>query len=101
MSEAVIVSIRNRRYLEAANFVVKSILKDKIHSLSKQKRDLVTRKVATIIKNKHEDLRRRYAGMDMKPTEIAEEVYNDIILEFTPTSTNHRPLSEQLGDEEP
>jgi len=100
MSQAVIVSIRNRRYLEAANLVVKNILKEKIHSLSIKKRDLITGKVAKIIEHKHEDLRSRYAGMNIKPMEIAEEVYNDIMLEFMPESTSHRPLSEQLGDEE-
>ena len=101
MSEAIIVYIKNRRYPEAANLIVKSVYKEKIHTLGQVERDRKTRAVAKMIKKKHDSLRRWYADMNMKPIVIAEEVYNDIILELIPESTNHRPLSEQLKDEKP
>lgn len=100
MSEAIIVYIKNRRYLEAANLIVKSIYKEKIHTLSQAERDRITRAVAKMVKEKHDSLRRWYADMSMKPILIAEEVFNDIMPELIPESTSHRSISEQLGDEE-
>lgn len=100
MSEAVIVCIKNRRYSVAANLIVKSIYKEKIHTLGQVERDRITRAVAKMIKGKHDSLRSWYADMNMKPMEIAEEVYNDIMLDLTPDSSNHRSLSEQLEDDE-
>jgi len=99
MSKVVIVCIRNRWYLEAANFIIKSILKEKIHPLGQRKRALITRKVAKMIKDEHEYRQSWYADMNIKPMEIAEEVYNDIMLKLIPESTNHKSLSEQLRDE--
>ena len=100
MSEAIIVCIKNRRYLEAANLMVKSIYKGKIHTLSQAERGRITRAVAKMVKEKHDGLRRWYADMNMKPILIAEEVYNEIKLELIPESTSHKSLSEQLEDEE-
>ena len=103
MSQKVIVCIRDRRYPEAANFIVKMILKRKINTLSEQKRDLKTRKVEKMVSDKHAGLLSRYASMNITqitPMEIAEEVYRDIMLELMPESTNHKSLLEQLEDEE-
>lgn len=88
MSETIGVCIKNRRYPEAANLIVKSIYKEKIHILGQVKRDRITRAVAKMIKGRHDSLRSWYADMNIKPMVIAEEVYNDIMLELTPDSSN-------------
>ena len=101
MDEAdAIVCIKNRRYLPAANFVVKGIYGEKIHTLGNIRRDRITEVVAKSIKDEHEYLRSWYADMGIKPREIAEEVYNKIIMELTPESTSRKSLSEQLEDDE-
>ena len=106
MKEQAIVCIKNRRYSKAADFIITIILiilKGRIDKLGERKRDLKLSKVEEMIMAKHENLRSRYAAMSMniKPMKIAEEVYNEVMLEFVPEYNNHKGLSEQLGDEEP
>lgn len=91
--------IQNKRYEEAANYMVKSILQDKIHPLSKRHRENVTIRVAKGIKAKHLELKKRY-GDALKPTEIAEQTYSEVMLELkSPEPANHRTLPEQLEDD--
>ena len=105
MREQAIVCIKNRRYGKAADFIIKIILiilKGRIDKLRERKRDLKPSKVEEMIRAKHENLRNRYAamGMNITPMRIAEEVYNEVMLEFVPESTNYEGLSNQLGDED-
>lgn len=105
MKEQAIVCIKNGRYSKAADLIITIILimlKGRIDKLGEWKRDLKLGKIEKMVITKHENLRSRYAAMSMniKPIKIAEEVYNEVMLEFVPESTNHRDLSEQLGDEE-
>ena len=104
MREQAIVCIRNGRYSEAAKFIMKVIASmGKIETLRERERGLTPSEVEKMIRAKHKNLRSRYAAVSMNvpPMEIAKEVYNEIMLELAPESTNHRPLSEQLRDEEP
>ena len=100
MDEAVIVCIKSRYYVQAANLIVKGILGENTHKLGQLKRDRITKKVARMIKDKHEYLRSWYADMNIKPRVIAEEVYNDIMLELVPESSSHESLSEQMEEDE-
>lgn len=98
MDDAVIVCIKSSYYPQAANLILKGLLKDKIHTLGQKERERKTRALAKLIKGKHEHLRSWYADINIKPKEIAEEVYKEIMGELTQESTHHRGLSE-LGDE--
>jgi len=91
--------IQNKRYEEAANHMVKSILQDKIHQPSQRRREKVTIRIAKGIKARHLELKRRY-GDTLKPIEIAENVYTEIIQELMPPEVvNHSNLSKQLEDD--
>ena len=103
MKEQAIDCIRSGRYGEATNFIFKVIVSmGKMETLRKRKRALTPSKVEKMISTKHENLRSRYAAVSMNITqmEIAREVYDEIMLELIPESTNNKTLSEQLGDEE-
>lgn len=90
-----IVCIQSRRYMPAANFILKNILKEQIHELSRYQRDAMTRRIAKGISNKHAALKRWDIGL--KPREIAEQVYNEILLELGPDeSAGNQSLSDVL-----
>lgn len=96
--ENTIFCIQNRRYMVAANFITKGILQEKIHVLGQKKREQVTRVVAKMIKGKHTRLRADDIGL--KPKEIAEQVYDETIMELmSPASTSNGNLSDQLEDD--
>jgi len=103
MKEQAIVCIKNGRYGEATKFIVKVIVSmGKIGTLRERKRGLTPGEVENMIRTKHQNLRSRYAAtsMNITPMKIAEKVYNEIILDLIPESTNHKSVSEQLRDEE-
>jgi hypothetical protein len=105
MREQAILCIKNGRYSKAADFIITIILiilKGRTDKLGERKRDLKLSKVKEMIMTKHENLRSRYAAMSMniKPMKIAEEVYNEVMLEFVPEYNNHKGVSEQLGHED-
>jgi hypothetical protein len=104
IKEQAIDCIASGRYGEATKFIFKVIvLMAKIGTLREHKKDLRPSEVKKMIETKHENLRRRYAAVSMNITQkqIAKQVYNEIMLELAPESTNHKGLSEQLADEEP
>jgi len=103
MKEQAIVCIANGRYDKATEFIFEVIaLMAKLGTLREQRRELRPSEVEKMIETKHKNLRSRYAAVSMNITqkEMAKQVYEEIMLELAPESTNHRPLSEQLGDEE-
>lgn len=69
-----IVCIRNRRYMVAANLMVKEYLGADIHRLSQYQRDKLTRIIAQKLKANYLSLR-EFRGTGFKPLEIAEEAY--------------------------
>jgi hypothetical protein len=104
MKELAIVCVANRRYGEATKVIFKIIvLMAKLGTLREQKRELRPSEVEKMIETKHKNLRSRYAAVHMNITqkEIAKQVYEEIMLELAPESTDRRPLSEQLGHDEP
>ena len=81
-----IASIIGRHYLQAANFIVKSILEEKIHTLGQRKRNQVTRTVAKLLRQNHARLRAFDSGL--KPKEIAEQAYAETVMELESTENN-------------
>jgi transcriptional regulator with XRE-family HTH domain len=69
-----IVCIKNRRYMVAANLMVKEYLGAEVHKLSQYHRNRLTRKIAQKLKSNHLSLR-EFRGGSLKPIEIAEEAY--------------------------
>ena len=103
MKEQAIDCIRTERYSVATNFIFKIIVSmGEMETLRERRRDLTPSKVEKMVGTKHENLRSRYAAVSMNITrkEIAKQVYEEIMLELIPESINHRPLSQQLEDEE-
>ena len=69
-----IVCIKNRRYMVAANLMVKEFLGTDIHKLSQYQRDRLTHIIAQRLKATYLSLR-EFRGSSLKPIEIAEEAY--------------------------
>ena len=69
-----IFCIKNRRYMVAANLMVKEFLGEDIHRLSPRQRDKLTKVIAQRLKTNHISLRKLRVG-SLKPIEIAEETY--------------------------
>ena len=69
-----IICIRNRRYMVAANLMVKEYLGASIHKLSQYQRDKLTRIMAQKLKDTYLNLR-EFRRTGFKPIEIAEEAY--------------------------
>jgi len=104
IEEQAIDCIARGRYEEATKFIFKVIvLMCRIGTLREQKRNLRPSEVKKMIETKHGNLRRRYAAVSMNITqkEIAKQVYEEIMLESAPESTNRKAVSKQLADEEP
>jgi len=87
-----IICIKKGRYLPAANFIVKGILQEKIHPLGQRRRDQITRAVARMIREKHTRLRADHIGL--KPKELAEQVYNETIIELMRPANDDGTLSD-------
>ena len=69
--------VKNRRYLEAANFIIKEILRERIHSLNNRARDAITRKVALRRRQKHRVLVQMKRDI-LPPQEIADEIFEQV-----------------------
>lgn len=69
-----IVCIKNRRYMVAANLMVKEYLRADIYTLSMCQRDRLTRIIAKRLKGNHLSLR-ELRSTGFKPIEIAQEAY--------------------------
>jgi hypothetical protein len=103
IKEQAILCIADRRYDKATEFIFDVIaVMAKLGTLREQGRSLRHSQVKEMIETRHKNLQRGYAAarMNMTQREIAKKVYEEVMLELAPESTNHRPLSEQLDDEE-
>jgi len=103
IKEQAIFCIADGRYDKATEFIFDVIaVMAKLGTLREQGRSLRPSQVKKMIETKHKSVRRGYAARSINITqkEIAKQVYEEIMLELAPESTNHRPLSEQLEDEE-
>lgn len=71
-----IICTRNRRYLVAANLIVKEHLTTDIHRLGQYRRDRLTQIIARKLKANHLNLR-KVRDSSFTPIEIAEEAYEN------------------------
>jgi hypothetical protein len=89
-------SYNSRNYVEAAKLMLQSVLKKKTRQLNQRQ----INEVAILIRDKHFELKNWHGGT-LKPREIAERTYSEVILELTPpASADHRTLSELSKDDE-
>jgi hypothetical protein len=103
IKEQAIHCIAAGSYDKATEFIFDVIaVMVKLGTLRPQGRSLRPSQVKKMIETEYENRRSRYSALSMGITrkELAREVYSAIMLELAPESTNHRPLSEQLEDEE-
>ena len=68
------VCIRNKRYMEVSNLMLRESLRNRIHKLGTRERDMMTKRVARTLKKTHQRLLlMRESGYN--PIEIAQEAY--------------------------
>ncbi|MBI2918923.1 MAG: hypothetical protein HYY01_13150 [Chloroflexi bacterium] len=71
----------NRHYLEAANFLLKEHLRERIHALPQTKREQVTQTLARKLGANHRRLHHTWNGTK-SPAEISEEAYAETMVFF-------------------
>ncbi len=95
--ENAIICVQARQYMLTANFIVQSMAKERIHQLSQRKREQLTITVAKLLEKKHKLLK----AMDIKVKlkEIAEQVYEETVMNLSSPTDSNGNLSDQVDDD--